>query len=608
MPETRNKFHLAHVYAQAEELSNTFFTEGLASVLLLNCSCQRARELIQVIGNCPLEFWPIVGGCLDVREIITEMPSAIGNGAATLELPTSDEPEIAVYVEQIAASVSSLWASYGNYIPEERKTLREVTRITKSFVDQYQATKHADDTETPLVRQRKANAVISALVEMSAALSYAVTQGTSGSVPILWNRSPFPHHSLLGIGGSVRALTKFTRYLESAFVARSAGKVISSHYSQIKRVVPASIATYVSGSVYKFPEPGEQIHECFDSGGDFRQEDQIPLLTHFSLRHGFMESKFSVTAASEALTAETMPQWTLMTLSHEVMHSRVRTIIQALFGHKWNDHEYTLLRPEYWRDFCAWLEARKTPKETNIATGLRNVILNFCHAIEQSTIPLPIDKDFVGRKIKHHEISESYSDHKQLAVEMIVHFHDYYFAYAYQPKMYMMSLWASWIKVAAPFTRTAEYLTRSLATVACGTGLPPREAFNYAVDVLKDALDALEAAGVQSPLFDELRRLTKGDEGENSRAFFKPCYYLVDQVRLFFASPSIASRIDRIETDPFAEGSTSAEDYSANIYVFSEGAETLSPIRYSLAALFSTLSRKLPVNDQQWLTAWNYPS
>jgi hypothetical protein len=389
-------------------------------------------------------------------------------------------------------------------------------------------------------------------------------------------------------------------------MTRSAGKVVSSHYTQIKRFVPASIAKYISGADYRFPEPGKQIDECFDSGGDFHQDDHIPLLTHFSLRHGFMESKFSVTAASEALTAEIMPQWTLMTLSHEVMHSRVRTIIQALFGHRWDEHEYALIRLEYWREFCTWLNSRAAPKETEVATGLRNVILNFCYAIEQSATPIEKGKEVPGQKISHERISECYSRHKQLAVEMIVHFHDYYFAYAYQPRMYMMSLWASWIKVAAPFTRPSEYLIRSLATVACGTGLAPREAFDYAVNELKDALDSLEASGIQSPLFDELRRLSSGAEAENSRSLFKPCYYLIDQIRRFFASPSIASRIDRIDSDPFAEGSTSAEEYSANIYVFSEDTEQLSPIRYSLAVLFSTLSRKLPVNDHQWLTAWNY--
>ena len=594
-------------YLDVAELTRVYFTEGLASILVLNCTRERASELREIIGECPFEFWPVKNSILDVHEIITHLPKVNLTEAESLELPTSDEPELAVYVEQISASLSSLSASYATYFPEEKTTLHQVARITKSLIEQYRTIKENPSTESLLVVQKKANAIVSALVELSAALSYAVTQGTSGALPILWNRSPFPHHSLLGIGGSVRALTKLTRYLEAAFMTRSASKVITSQYSGIKRKVPASIAKYASGPEYKLPDAGQGSQECFDEGGDFHQDDHIPLLTHFSLRHGFMESKFSVTAASEALTSEITPQWTLMTLSHEVMHSRVRTIFQALFGKKWNDDEYSLIKPEYWADFCAWLQSRGNPTETAVDSALRNVILNFCYAVEQCANPIAAEKDFTGHSISEDKISESYARHKQLAIEVVVHFHDYYFAYAYQPKMYMMSLWASWIKVAAPFTRTLEYLTRSLATVACGTGLEPRAAFDFAVATLAEALDALEAAGVQSPLFDELRRLTSAKEAETVRALFKPFYYLIDQVRLFFASPLIASKIDRIETDPFAEGCTLVEEYSANVYVFGDGqGESVSPIRYSLAALFRTLTGNLPVNDPQWLTAWNY--
>lgn len=56
----------------------------------------------------------------------------------------------------------------------------------------------------------------------------------------------------------------------------------------------------------------------------------FPLITHFSLRHGFKESIFTVTAAPESLNLEVKPQWTISTLSHEVMHSRVRHIFNTL--------------------------------------------------------------------------------------------------------------------------------------------------------------------------------------------------------------------------------------------------------------------------------------
>ena len=588
---------------QLAELPAIHFTEGLASLVLLNMSLDRAQEVRNIVGDCPLEYWPLTNSILQIPDIVVRP----GTNAAgqTITLPTCDEQDLAVYVEQIAASLSSLWASYGIYFPEERETLHRLVEITNSLVLQYVDVKRPG-TDSELVRQRKANAIVSALVELSATLSYAVTQGTSGCAPILWNRSPFPHHSLLGIGGSIRALTRYTRYLETAFMVRSAGDVIGKQYSYVKSRLPASIAKYDSGSDYKFPGAGTPAKEHFDQGGDFTQEDQVPLLAHFSLRHGFMESKFSVTAASESLTAETMPQWTLMTLSHEVMHSRVRTIFQALFGREWNEDAQAILRPEVLTELLKWINSPEGEGEATVEVGLRNVILLFCYAIEQYWNPVPEEDDKPGGLTSGEAFIESYCRHKQLAIEIVVHFHDYYFAYAYQPKMYIMSVWASWIKVAAPFTRTLEYLVRSLATVACGTGLPPRAAFDFAVEQLTEGLDTLEARGIRSPLFAELRRLVADqNEAEKTRAYFKPCYYLIDTVRLYFASTTIASRIDRITTDPFAEGSTAAEDYSASIYVFPEG-EVPSPIRYSLAALFRTLSGNPPPADPQWLTAWNY--
>jgi hypothetical protein len=144
--------------------------------------------------------------------------------------------------------------------------------------------------------------------------------------------------------------------------------------------------------------------------------------------------------------------------------------------------------------------------------------------------------------------------------------------------------------------------------VATGTGLSPIPAFEFAVETLSEALDALEARGISSPLFTELRRLTTSEETlEATRAYFKPFYYLSDHIRLFFASPLVASKIDRLQDDPFAEGSTLASDYSASIYVYGDPATpSASPIRFSLAALFATLTAQSPIVDDQWLTAWNY--
>lgn len=583
-----------------DEREQVFFTEGLASIVLINCDPNRASEIKTEIGCSCMELWGLNDGFLDATGVRVVQDDISNLDGLEFDFRVTGDAAVDIYVEQIASSIASLWASYGLHFPEERITLTRILKLAAELLEHHHQLVGADPTISNL-RQR--NSVISALVELSASLSYSVTQGTSGGSPILANRSPFPHHSLLGVGGAVRGLTKFTRYLERAFETRNAAEIIRRQYSTKAVPVPAKIATYESGEEYSFVLP-EGTREEFDNGGSFAVTDDVPLLAHFSLRHGFKEAKFSVTAASESLTAECLPAWTLMTLSHEIMHSRVRHIFQALFGVTWEDDNAEEQWNDFFSKFASWYRNDKLP--IPLDQGIRNVVLNFCCAIERETIVNTRRSD-TDRQITRDDLLGYFRKHKRLAVELFVHFHDYYFAYAGQPHLYVMSLWASWITVAAPVARPAEYLVRTLATIASGTGSASRAAFDGAIEVLEGGLLALESLGIRSALFEELRLLFSGQDREKIFVLFKPAYYLIDQVRRNFASPIIASKIDRLDTDPFADGSTVAEEYSSSIYVYGDEdtGTAVSPIRYSLAALVRQLSEEPEIGDLQWLTAWN---
>ena len=577
-----------------------FFTEGLASIVMLDCDADQAQRVQQEIACSRYELWSLQDGTLATSDISYFHQNEAVLDGMPFDLALTGLPEIDVYVEQISASFTSLWSFYSRYWPEERATLTRSLAFAKRLVQQHTALMSAPQTMTTL-KQR--NAIIAALVELSAALSYSVTQGASGVSPILANRSPFPHHSLLGVGGAIRALTQFTRYLEGIFETRSAAEVIKRQYATKALAVPSRISVYDSGPTYAFPDADEPPEE-FDNGGEFPTTDQVPLLCHFSLRHGFKETKFSITAASESLSAECAPPWTMMTLSHEIMHSRVRDIFQALFGTTWQDDDAAGQWDEFYNEFAGWYlgHQEQTPP---LIQGIRNAILNFCLATEREQ-PVKTRRPPGELEITRDDVLNAFRKHKRLASELFVHFHDYYFAYARQPRLYLMSLWASWPTVAAPAARPPEYLVRTLATIACGTAASPRAAFDGVTDALLDALDALEATGIQSPLYEEIRSLLRPSAVEATFALFKPAYYLMDQIRRYFASRIIAKRINRLESDSFAEGSTVAEDYSASIYIHGEeGTAQISPIRYSLAALVRQLSGAPVINDLQWLTAWN---
>jgi len=408
------------------ERTRVYFTEGLASIVLLNFSLEQVRTLRKFASNCPLEHWPLKAGKLNICDIYSECsPSTQPSKTRNVFLPTTRVQELSVYVEQMSASIACLCASYGRYFPSEEETLRQIAIQATGLIRQYEVLQNPANSNGDLYSQKKRNALISALVELSAALSYAVTQGTSGALPVLSSRSPFPHHSLLGIGGAIRALTKYTRYIESAFMARSALRVINGQYSKLKHIVPADILNYKPGPEYTFSKPTRAQSEHFDVGGKLQQEDHVPLVVHFSLRHGFMESKYSVTGASEALTAGVLPHWTLMTLSHEIMHSRVRAIFQALFGKEWDGKDGNLISIAQFSEFSAWIRARRRQRKENVAASIRNVVLNFCWALEMFQHPL--SEEEAEPELTRELLCDSYSRHKHFAIEMFVHFHDYYF-------------------------------------------------------------------------------------------------------------------------------------------------------------------------------------
>lgn len=585
-----------------DERHLVFFTEGFASIVGINFKEETALKLKDEMKCSQMEFWDIGTGSLSRENILLFHDVLEASEVLSTDFAPTGDPALDVYIEQILASVTTLWAYYGVHFPEERDTLKRILQLLGRLLE-LRSNLAATDSSIATLRQQ--NAIISALVELSASLSYSVTQGTSGASPIMDNRSPFPHHSLLGVAGAIRALTKFTRYLENAFQTRSAAEVIAKQYSTKAAVVPAKISTYESGMTYSFAIP-DGAEEEFDTGGDFKTTSDIPLLAHYSLRHGFKEAKFSVTAASESLTAECVPAWTLMTLSHEIMHSRVRHIFQSLFGISWLGDDGEVHWDSIYREYSDWYKSRDNPPSIPLRQGIRNAVLYFCCSVERE-IAVPERRAPTGREINRNDLLTYFLRHKRLASELFVHFHDYYFAYARQPKLYVMSLWASWTTVAAPVARPQEYLVRTLATIACGTGSPPLAAFDGAVDILEEGLASLEAAGIESPLFDELKSLVKNSNREQTYALFKPAYYLIDQVRKNFASRIIANEIDRLDSDPFAEGSTVADEYSSSIYVHGDDQSgiLISPIRYSLAALVRQLSGRQSDVDFQWLTAWN---
>ncbi len=53
-----------------DDRARVYFTEGLASIVLLNFSSEQAQKVRKFAGDCPFEHWPLKGGNLHVRDIL----------------------------------------------------------------------------------------------------------------------------------------------------------------------------------------------------------------------------------------------------------------------------------------------------------------------------------------------------------------------------------------------------------------------------------------------------------------------------------------------------------------------------------------------------------
>ena len=83
-----------------------YFTQGLASILCVNCTLERARELREQMGNKQMEYWPLDSGILSSAQITIDTDETIENSSCPVVQGLGADPEILIYIEQINACIS----------------------------------------------------------------------------------------------------------------------------------------------------------------------------------------------------------------------------------------------------------------------------------------------------------------------------------------------------------------------------------------------------------------------------------------------------------------------------------------------------------------------
>jgi hypothetical protein len=336
-----------------------------------------------------------------------------------------------------------------------------------------------------------------------------------------------------------------------------------------------------------------------DIGSDGKNVTE-PLMTYFSLRHGYKESYISVSAASESLDLETKPQWTLSTLSHEVMHSRVRVILEKIMQTS-SDIDESGYSADDETNYLKWLNS---DKGQTISTVLRNVVYETClywefledssrtHAIESMEM---LNK----RALNIKNIRLYYKNHRLIVTELLVHYHDFEYFYKKDLELYLQSIITSWCKVVQPFQDPKWYVIRCLAICAYCSGSEEEEALTLARATLKENLKTLQDKGITSPLISKFLLIIENQNTATSELARKVLlsYRLISAFAMHFQSKKIFEVLHKDDID---------EKLLCNYSIFGEENQQLNPVQLSVVSQKKALDAEKRPETIGWSTAWNF--
>lgn len=390
----------------------------------------------------------------------------------------------------------------------------------------------------PMVRQILMGQITDRLIQINSALSYVSTQMYSGSVPILERRSLIRRNSLLGVGATIAALNRVVNYIASGFASINVPEVVVNRMSVAK---PLNGLTYPAT-----PNRQDWYLQDIDSlSGDEPADERVEKLAYFSSRYGFRESEYAITAAVTSISYGLSLGWSLMTITHEMLHSHVRILLNSiLYMRRGSDSEN--FRRYYERYFEKVVKNRE-PSDYTMIDSVRELVFTYCCRTQTQgsiTLAIPYDPD---TKIPVPNTIEGFytllqSEFRNIN-EIFAHVLDLHYFYGGKRKHYIPLIWCSWAAVPHVNADLRQYVLRSLLVIASKIDSSPRQRWDQAVDEFKIILSNHANLIETNPLLGRLVEVLRDDKLLNSMYYpaFKNGLILVDLAMQVFHSKKIRS-------------------------------------------------------------------
>jgi hypothetical protein len=326
------------------------------------------------------------------------------------------------------------------------------------LVEQYDFDLLASD---PGRRLQTAKSLVDQVLQIIGGLSYVVTQGYSGVMPIIQHECPIRAFSLLGVGAAFDALTKIYESVSNVFAKHPVPRLIRDSYDSIMLPIPIfkNFAEYNIDGWRKYSGFLDSVLPNIKVDDN----DKMFHLSFFSGTRGFRESLYTISAAIQTIATCAMPKWTLVTLTHEYLHAHVRAIM-AILHQEPSKSEFTVI----YNEFLAI-----TPQnEASTSISLRKRLLfsllaanESAFLCKQSAKEIREGKGEGEKRSKRFTASKAYilfKDTYREINEYLVHTLDFLYFYDGNVHLYIKLVWLTWATLPEIQERLSHYLLRTL--------------------------------------------------------------------------------------------------------------------------------------------------
>ena len=597
--------------------ANVWFTLGLASIVVISSDNDVLDNLTQALADdfSSAETWTVENGL--IVDVIPEWPKnskGIDPTEFLITYSASLPADIITVISELNHNLHECAAQAEVLCPSFLNTLKEATERAKFIageidlsVSELLAATSASSI-SPLDSQKAINQQVDQLISLNSTLAYINSQAFYGATPILEGSGCLVRdHSLLGIGSAHASLRRLVAYIENGFVRFPVLIAAEEIYNQ------PNTATLNHLGELTFSTPLPSIDSYLTNSHHQLTDETYPKIAYFSSRYGFSEAPGIVTAATQILAGADSTRWSLLTITHEMMHAYFDAICAQIMGDNVTEDPLTTILAMGQDLVASGAEFKKDFE--NPAEAIRGQFIYLGSLIKSARDARSdvensweVDEELRFEGYTSGSAQEYLSDLisiRKILEECVVHSLDLFYFYQGRRQRYISALWLSWSTVPGVVENLEFYILRSLVCIGYdmpGPIMPNR--FDAAITMLTKELEEIADLDGISALLIIRKTIDFLNEQKNLdllAIMFEPLCQFVNSFRRLFYSDNL--RIYFEASDPLVVAGNFEPEYALETAELS-GDSIQNPIAFLSDRLRRSISNESETLSEDYRSAW----